>query len=288
MSVDHQLQVGDVSVRVREWGDQGMPVLFWHALGDHSSLQMAEVGPTLAGDYGLHIVGIDAPGFGGSAPPLPDVQYEVPALTSFIARAVEALDLDRPAWLGASWGGYLGIAFAGANPEKVRALALLDGGLSDHWDEPQSAYSLEGLRAEQHASPDYRWPNWEAAFAEYRELAGRWSPELEEYVRSVMREEGGEVVSIMGPDTLAAALYGLMQVDLAGIQTRLAATDVPVLLLAANEASEWQAEHEGWVRQFQSRVPKADVRLIDAPHLMLEAQPMEVARILGPWLVSFA
>jgi hypothetical protein len=58
-------------------------------------------------------------------------------------------------------------------------------------------------------------------YAEYRGAAGRWSPELESYVRSVMREEGDEVVSIMGPDLLAAAMYGLLHADLAAIQERL-------------------------------------------------------------------
>ena len=77
--LERQLQVGNVSVRVREWRDEGMSVVSWHALGDHSSMQVAEVGPILAKDFGLHVVGVDAPGFGGSAPALADAQYEGPA-----------------------------------------------------------------------------------------------------------------------------------------------------------------------------------------------------------------
>ena len=76
---ERNVQVGDVSIHLRTWGDEGMPVVFWHALGDHSSMQMAEAGPILVNEYGMRVVGIDAPGFGGSAPRLPDSGYEVEA-----------------------------------------------------------------------------------------------------------------------------------------------------------------------------------------------------------------
>jgi len=290
--VERQVQVDGALMHLREWGDGGMPVIFWHALGDHSSMQMAEVGPILATEYGLHVVGVDAPGFGGSAPRLPDMQYEVPALTSFIARLVDSLELDRPAWLGSSWGAYLGIAYAGAHPDNIRALALLDGGYWDDPDEALATYSLDALREELRGrGEEFRWPSWEAAYAEYRGMAaGRWNPELESYVRSVMREEGDEVVSIMGPDVYAAALYGLLHADLPAIQEQLGRTDIPVLLLAAKGElePELEAKREQWIRLFKSRIPHADVRRIEAPHLMLEAQPIEVARVIGPWLHRFA
>ena len=279
-------------MHLREWGDGGTPVIFWHALGDHSSMQMAEVGPILATEYGLHVVGVDAPGFGGSTPRLPDMQYEVPALASFIARLVDGLQLDRPAWLGSSWGTYLGMAYAGTHPDTIRALALLDGGYWDDPDEPWATYSLDALREEfRGREKEFRWPSWEAAYAEYRGLAGgRWNHELESYVRSVMREEGDEVVSIMGADLCAAAWYGVLHADLPAIQERLGQTDIPVLLLAAKGVlePEMEAKREPWIRLFKSRIPHADVRRIEAPHLMLEAQPIEVARVIGPWLHQFA
>jgi pimeloyl-ACP methyl ester carboxylesterase len=285
--VERQLQVDDVSVQLREWGSTGLPVIFWHALGDHSGMQMAEAGPILAKEYGLQVIAIDAPGFGGSTPRLPDEQYAVPELTSFIAKVLDALQLDRPAWLGSSWGAYLGVAFAGSHPAKVRAVALLDGGYFEDPDEPLLAFSLEALREEERGSPEFRWPSWKAAYAEYQGWAGRWSLELESYVRSVMREDGNEVVSIMGPDVFAAALYGLLHADMAVAQERLGQTDLPVLLVVAGDEPEGdEKKREKSVHQFQARIPQADVIRINAPHLMLEAQPAEVARIIGPWLRS--
>lgn len=287
MLVERTLSVQNVSVHLREWGSGGMPIVFWHALGDHSSMQMAEVGPILVGEYGLRVIGIDAPGFGGSAPRLRDSQYEVPTLTVFIANLVDALELNRPAWVGSSWGAHLGVAFAATHPEDVRAVVLLDGGYFADPDEPLLSLSLEALREQERALPEYRWPSWDAAFAEYREWAGgRWSAELEGYVRSVMREEGDEVVSIMGPDVFAAGLYGLLHADLADAQERLGRTGLPVLLLAAarTDFPELEEQRELSLQHFQSRIPLAEVRRIGAPHLMLEAQPNEVAEIIGPWL----
>ena len=66
---ERNVQVGDVSIHLRTWGDEGMPVVFWHALGDHSSMQMAEAGPILVNEYGMRVVGIDAP---ASVAQLPD------------------------------------------------------------------------------------------------------------------------------------------------------------------------------------------------------------------------
>jgi pimeloyl-ACP methyl ester carboxylesterase len=286
MLVERTLQVERVSVLLRQWGSSGMPVLFWHALGDHSSMQMAEVGPILVKDYGLRVIGIDAPGFGGSAPRLPDSQYEVSALTAFIAKLVDVLDLDRPAWVGSSWGAYLGVGFAGTHPDTVRAVALLDGG---YWQDPENSllsFSLDALREQGRTRPEFRWPSWEAAFAEYRGFAGRWSPELEDYVRSVMRQEGDEVASIMGPDVFAAGLFGLLHADLAGAQERLGRTGLPVLLLVGHDFPELKEQREHCLQQFKSRIPQAKVRRVNAPHLMLEAQPKRVARIIGPWLAS--
>lgn len=68
MLVERTLQVERVSVLLRQWGSSGMPVLFWHALGDHSSMQMAEVGPILVKDYGYASLGLMRPASGVRPP----------------------------------------------------------------------------------------------------------------------------------------------------------------------------------------------------------------------------
>ena len=88
------VDVADTQLAVREWGDQrGRPLLFWHALGDHTSLQPIEAAPILVRD-GFRVVAPDAPGFGGS-PRLADERYELPSLVELARSLLDALGLDR-------------------------------------------------------------------------------------------------------------------------------------------------------------------------------------------------
>ena len=115
---------------MREWGTDGPPIFFWHALGDHTSLQIVEAAPILVDEYGYRVLGVDAPGFGGS-PRLPDERYEIPALIELANDLLDTLDLDGVVWAGSSWGGIIGVQFAAAHPERLAALVLIDGGYLD-------------------------------------------------------------------------------------------------------------------------------------------------------------
>jgi pimeloyl-ACP methyl ester carboxylesterase len=277
---ERTVRAGDAELLLREWNADGPPILFWHALGDHTGLQMIEAGPILADEYGYRVVALDAPGFGGS-PRLPDGRYEIPALVELAENLLDALNLDRVVWSGSSWGASLGVHFACSGSERAAALVLVDGGYQGVGDDNRS---LEGLRQELRALDSWRFASWDAMLAASREDFGRWSPALEEYVRSAYREENGEVVSIMGPDVNAAALKGLRSRPPTAELVTLGKRDVPVLLLAAAKP----AENEEWRRPrletFRERVPHADVRRVNAPHLLLEERPEETAREIGDWL----
>jgi len=94
------VDVGDTRLAIREWGGApGRPLLFWHALGDHTSLQPIEAAPILVRDHGFRVLAPDAPGFGGS-PRLPDERYELPALVELARKLLDALDLDGVVWAG--------------------------------------------------------------------------------------------------------------------------------------------------------------------------------------------
>lgn len=265
----------EAEVFVREWPANGPPILFWHALGLHTSLQMIEAGPILARDYGYRVVGVDAPGF-GSSPPIADERYEAPGLVALSASLLDALGLDRVAWAGSSWGGIVGVHFTAAHPERVAALVLIDGGYLDPINE--NGDTLEELRAYWREQEGFRFPSWDAALADARPWLARWTPEIEEYVRSAFRELNGEIVAAPTPDTYAAAMHGIDRTPPSSVHARLGETSVPVLLLVLRHR---------WAERFAADVPQADVRRIEsAPHLMLEARPVETAREIGIWLQS--
>ena len=65
--LERVVSAGDAEVLVREWGSEGPPIFFWHALGDHTSLQLVDAAPILVEEFGYRLVGVDAPGFGALA-----------------------------------------------------------------------------------------------------------------------------------------------------------------------------------------------------------------------------
>jgi pimeloyl-ACP methyl ester carboxylesterase len=273
--------VGDTELYLREWGEDGPPILFWHALGAHTSLQMIEAGPVLAG-YGYRVIGVDAPGCGGS-PRIADERYEAAGLVAIASALLGALELDRIAWTGSSWGGAVGVHFTVGHPERVAALALVDGGYLDPIN--PIGGSLEEQRAHWRGQEGFRFPDWKAVVDDARPFFGRWTAELEEYVKSAFREEDEQVVQIMTPDIYAAAMHGIDRSPPSGAHARLGETGVPVLLLGATVPEREEARRRMWAERFAADVPQADVRRIEsAPHLMLEAQPEETARAIGGWL----
>lgn len=273
-------------VAVREWGGRGgKPVLFWHALGDHNNLQLVEVGPVLASEYGLWIVAIDAPGFGAS-PPAADPAYQVPALVELAVRVLDELGLERVVWMGASWGGSLGVHFCVAHPERVEALVLLDGGYRDPGSD--AGPTLEEQRAHWRAHPElFRYESWDALVEDARSFFKRWTPGVETSVRSAYREQDGEVVSIMGPGVYAAASAGILAAPPSTAHERLGRTGIPVLVLAATLPEENHPDRIAAAERFSKLVPQAEIRWLEgAPHFVLEAKPDEVARAVGEWTAA--
>ena len=103
-------------------------------------------------DHGLRVVALDAPGFGRS-PALEPAQYHPHALADLVPPLLAALELERVAFMGYSWGGDVGCHVAARHPDRVSALVLLDAGYRDPPFDPALPY--------------------EHCLARYRELAAR-------------------------------------------------------------------------------------------------------------------
>jgi pimeloyl-ACP methyl ester carboxylesterase len=278
---ERSVAAGDTEIFLREWEADGPPILFWHALGDHSSMQMVEAAPVLARWFGYRVVGIDAPGFGGS-PRLLDEGYEIQPLVELARNLLDALGFERPVWSGSSWGATLGVHLGAANHERLAALVLLDGGYL-HSNEGKS---LAELKEHWRGQSGFRYLSWEELFEEAGGYFGRWSPELEAYVRASFHEENGAVVSVMGPDVYAAAIHGVEQAPPWPALERIGASRLPVLLLAATEVPpDLEERRTAGLERFADLVPQADVRVVErSPHFLLEHRPGEIARRMGGWL----
>lgn len=101
-------------------GGQGEPLLFLHADGGAGNWLDYH---RLLSDSGFEVFAPDHPGFGGS-----DDFAEVEAMDDLVYHyldVIDALGLDRPHVVGASFGGWIAAELAVAAPHRIGSLVLL-------------------------------------------------------------------------------------------------------------------------------------------------------------------
>ena len=229
------------NVAVRDWGGDGVPLVFCHALGPCASGgELVELAPRLVA-HGYHPYSVDGPGFGAS--PIAD-DYGAQAL----AANVLELGLDRPVLMGHSWGG--AIVTAAAALGDARALVLFDSGHIDYVDLPGTASAPDPVQ--------WRWES-RAAFDDWlRENLERVTPELLAGYNAGVYDEDGAVRG-SSAEASKRARSGLLE-RVSAYWPALA--DTPVLLfLATQEPHHTQnREHIG---RFEAAVPHADIRWVE-------------------------
>lgn len=107
---------------VNDGGSAGLPVVFVHSLAGNArqwAAQLAHLRPR------RRAVAVELRGHGGSDPPA-DGDYAIPSLAADVAAAADAVDLERFVLVGHSMGGTVALACAGAQPQRVAALLLVD------------------------------------------------------------------------------------------------------------------------------------------------------------------
>jgi pimeloyl-ACP methyl ester carboxylesterase len=259
-------------VKLYEWGRRGDPaLLYWDGLGG-TGLHANEIGPLLAEEYGLHVVSPDPPGHGAS--PAGDPESFRPArLAATAADLLSELGIDRAAFLGFSWGGRVGVWFAARFPERVTALALVEGGHHGSRTPTGLETAIEEARAERE---EETFASWEDYFAYECESLRRWTPALEAAHRATMRENGGRLVPVASAEVVGAIHYGNRLEPLAEAYPAIAAARIPVLLVVAD------GEDAEAVARFRAALPEARVESIpDAIHDLISFSPERVADLVG-------
>lgn len=96
-------------------------IFFHHGHGRSSRFWYSWV-PLLARDY--RVVRIDARGFGRSTVPPPDYPWSPDVFVDDALALMDHLGIDRAVWVGEFLGTVVGLAFALAHPERLRAIVL--------------------------------------------------------------------------------------------------------------------------------------------------------------------
>jgi pimeloyl-ACP methyl ester carboxylesterase len=265
---------------VREWGLGGTPLVYWPGLTPFGALHLNEAGPAWSKQYGLRVISISPPGVETDAMPAED--YRLPRLASLVVELLDALELERAAYVGYSWGASIGCHLGALYPDRLSSLVLLDAGYDDV---PADGKTLEQrVQDARTAQAEFRFDSWEELFAAAREAGGRWSPEREERLRAGMREEGGRLAVAASADAAAAALHGVITEPPTAELPALGRTGLPVLLVTSGDRA---GDYEGKdaVARFRASVPQAEVvHIPESGHDLLADAPAETIRTVGEFL----
>ena len=111
------------------------------------------------------------------------------------------------------------------------------------------------------------------------------TPALMEAFRAGLREERGQLVSIVTPETRASARFGLMGSRVTECWPAIAEERIPILLLLATEPEEAREQNGRAAKVFAERFPDAEIHFLEnAGHdLFADAGP-ELARIVAEWV----
>ncbi len=124
MAGDVEIQIPGLTVRGQAWGpEDGIPVLALHGWLD-SSASFARLAPRLES---MRVVAIDLPGHGLSDHRSASAAYSFVDWVPDVVAVADSLGWQTFRLLGHSMGAGISCLLAGAFPERVTALALIEG-----------------------------------------------------------------------------------------------------------------------------------------------------------------
>jgi pimeloyl-ACP methyl ester carboxylesterase len=117
---------GDLHVRVAGRA-RGLPLLLFHGSGADVTWRTWEPQMEALGQV-RRIYALDWPGWGDSAGKRPEgpERFNPAPMIGVVIRMMDALDIPHADIGGVSWGGFIGLEFALAAPERVDCLLLVD------------------------------------------------------------------------------------------------------------------------------------------------------------------
>lgn len=292
------LVVAGRTVAVRSWDPpdpaSALPMLAIHQLGiAGSALHFGEIAPLLAGSYGVRVLAVDLPGFGGSPAAVEPDDYRPDRLALFLVGVLDRLGVARATVLGSSYGATIAAHLAAAAPSRVGGLVLLDGGFVDAGDVPGFDLTADLDARIDAAARRFRQFRFRRLDGALERVAGdypRWTPELAEAWRAAFRQAAdGRFAPRLRPDVYAAAVHGLAAAPPSAVWPTLAAAGMPVFLVTADPdaATPAGAAVHAARGRFAAAVPSADVEVAigQGPDLVAALGPVLAERV-GGWLVQ--
>lgn len=280
------LQASDVVVRGSTMrylaAGSGDPTLFLHGNPTSSFLWrdvLAALRPS-----GRRLMALDLIGMGGSGKP--ECEYRLVDHIAYVVGFLEALDLRDLTLVGHDWGVAIALECLRRCPDRVRAVALMEGHLRPlpGWDafDEGGRELFQRLRApgtgEQLVLEENVFIETLLPAGTHRTLT---AAEHEEYRRPYPTPQSRRPLLAWAREIPVAG----RPADVADLLTRgvanLAAAGVPALLVHGQPGATVDARAVSWLRGTVPGLVVADVG--PASHFLPEDRPVEVAAALSSW-----
>src|SRR5581483_7310084 len=120
------IEIGDITLHVRDSGGDGTPVLLLHGWPDTGALWRHQVAALTAAGY--RTIAPDLRGFGASSKPADVAAYAALTMAGDVTGLLDALGIDRAHLVGHDWGAAIGWFTATVAPHRLRSLTALSVG----------------------------------------------------------------------------------------------------------------------------------------------------------------
>ena len=278
---ESRVKIGELDMNYLDWGGEGTPVLALHGAASSSHWYDLVI-PHLRGR--CRFIAPDQRAHGKSGQPA--TGYDWATLAADAIGLLDRLDIQRAAVIGHSWGGGVALSLALLHPDRVTALALVEGGFSSG---PRSQNMTWDDFKQRAAQRDIYGPKERYLGALRRHLEECWSDQLEAMLLTMVRHDpDGTVWETLTPQTHEQMLHAMWSDPPA---RNLAQVRCPTLFVAADRNrpgdSEWQRSRRERVAAAQATLPSAQVAWIpDTGHDIGFEKPRELADALGGFLSS--
>lgn len=279
-----EVVAGGAALTLREWGEPGgTACLFWHSVGPLGSGAMLDPAAGPLADAGLHVIALDAPGFGRS-PALDADAYTLERLAGLVWAVADTLDLERPILAGHSWGGAVAVTACGLRPGRVRALILYDSGHCDYADWPGADLTATREELIVSASEDTEVGSWEELLDLLRadDLVQAWT--LHACREAVEIQPDGRVRLRVDTTARGVALYELTHGRASTAWPAIAAAEIPALLLLATKPDDVRDADEQLVPRFAEAVPHVEISRPGCRHAVFADLGVGAGEIVVDWL----
>ena len=268
-----------------DWGGTGTPVVLLHGLA--SSCRIWDLtAPLLARRF--RVIAVDQRGHGLTD--RPDSDYTFDEVCGDLDALLAALGFERPVLAGHSWGAGVALQYAADHPGRLRALVLVDGGMTEisaslTWEEAEKVMrppAIDGVPLERFVGFARNWPH----------IRDIWSPQLQEMLMSNFLIEDGKVYRRLTMENHMKVVRAIYDQKPSRLYAKVAA---PVLLVPAYRQPEndqegaWHAAREKGVEAALKLLSNAGLwAMEDTPHDVPVFRPEHLAAAISEFAEDLA